>query len=181
MIIPCMNSTSACERGGNVALVEDGRVLLGCPGAPGCTTTDPAVRSRCCACASGHKPAASVAPEMSMPSSATEAPLSRAPRLRHKSSNFNCGVQPHILAFYAITKNKSCVVPGPGTFRQGAFYWMRSAIVFRQPTHLSADDRTAQNPDGTRSLIDLVLSCIEAPAAELAELCYWVGRFFSCI
>src|SRR5216684_2051451 len=39
MIMPCMNSTSACERGGSVALVDGGSVLLGLPGAPGCTTT----------------------------------------------------------------------------------------------------------------------------------------------
>src|SRR6202035_1702276 len=39
MIMPCMNSTSACERGGRVALVDGGSVLLGWPGAPGCTTT----------------------------------------------------------------------------------------------------------------------------------------------
>ena len=40
MIMPCMNSTSACDRGGSVAfVVDDGSVLLGWPGAPGCTTT----------------------------------------------------------------------------------------------------------------------------------------------
>src|SRR6266581_9748339 len=39
MIMPCMNSTSACDRGGSLALVEGGSVLLGLPGAPGCTTT----------------------------------------------------------------------------------------------------------------------------------------------
>src|SRR5215467_9282593 len=39
MIMPCMNSTSACESGGSVAFVEGGSVLLGSPGAPGCTTT----------------------------------------------------------------------------------------------------------------------------------------------
>src|SRR5215831_2449478 len=39
MIIPCMNSTSACDRGGSVALVEGGSVFVGLPGAPGCTTT----------------------------------------------------------------------------------------------------------------------------------------------
>src|ERR1700693_689550 len=39
MIMPCMNSTSACDRGGSVALVDGGSVLLGLPGAPGCTTT----------------------------------------------------------------------------------------------------------------------------------------------
>src|SRR5579863_2201418 len=39
MIMPCINSTSAGDRGGSVARVEDGSVLLGAPGAPGCTTT----------------------------------------------------------------------------------------------------------------------------------------------
>src|SRR5882757_10660683 len=47
MIMPCMNSTSACDRGGSVALVDGGRVLLGLPGAPGCTTTGVA-GSVCC-------------------------------------------------------------------------------------------------------------------------------------
>src|SRR5258708_2642796 len=39
MIMPCMNSTSACDRGGSLARVDGGSVLLGLPGAPGCTTT----------------------------------------------------------------------------------------------------------------------------------------------
>src|SRR5438874_11713612 len=39
MIMPCMNSTSACDRGGSGALVEGGRFLVGVPGAPGCTIT----------------------------------------------------------------------------------------------------------------------------------------------
>jgi hypothetical protein len=47
MIMLCMNSTSACERGGNLAFVDGGRVLVGWPGAPGCTTTG-AEESRCC-------------------------------------------------------------------------------------------------------------------------------------
>jgi hypothetical protein len=34
-----MNSTSAWERGGRLARVERGSVLLGCPGAPGWTIT----------------------------------------------------------------------------------------------------------------------------------------------
>jgi hypothetical protein len=37
--MPCMNYTSACDCGGSVAFVEGGSVLLGWPGAPGCTTT----------------------------------------------------------------------------------------------------------------------------------------------
>ena len=38
-IMACMNSTSAADRGGRLALVEGGSVLVGIPGAPGCTTT----------------------------------------------------------------------------------------------------------------------------------------------
>src|SRR5215472_14297655 len=48
MIMPCMNSTSACESGGNAAFVDGGSVLLGLPGAPGCTTTG-FDESFCCA------------------------------------------------------------------------------------------------------------------------------------
>jgi hypothetical protein len=33
-----MKSTSAADRGGRLALVEGGSVLVGIPGAPGCTT-----------------------------------------------------------------------------------------------------------------------------------------------
>lgn len=48
MIMPCMNSTSLGELGGSVALVDDGSVRVGCPGAPGCTTTGLA-EPACCA------------------------------------------------------------------------------------------------------------------------------------
>src|SRR5437016_3661674 len=48
MIMPCMNSTSACERGGSVAFIDGGSVLVGLPGAPGCTTAGLA-ESFCCA------------------------------------------------------------------------------------------------------------------------------------
>src|SRR5216110_696888 len=54
MIMPCMNSTSACDSGGRVALVEDGSVLLGWPGVPGCTTTG-LTESFCCARAGKEK------------------------------------------------------------------------------------------------------------------------------
>src|SRR4029453_8001472 len=43
-----MNCTSAGERGGSVALVDDGSFRVGWPGAPGCTTTG-AAGSACCA------------------------------------------------------------------------------------------------------------------------------------
>jgi hypothetical protein len=48
MIIPRMNSTSFGERGGSVALAEGGSVLVGRPGAPGCTTTGGALGWDCC-------------------------------------------------------------------------------------------------------------------------------------
>src|ERR1700749_2853928 len=41
MIIPCMNSTSAGDPEGNFPTVDAGSLLLGFPGAPGCTTTGP--------------------------------------------------------------------------------------------------------------------------------------------
>ena len=49
MIMPCMNAASAGAMGGSVAFVEEGSVLVGFPGAPGCTTTG-AAASLCCAC-----------------------------------------------------------------------------------------------------------------------------------
>jgi hypothetical protein len=54
MIMPCMNSTSAREVGGKVPCVDGGRVLLGVPGAPGCTTTGFAA-SVCTARTTGQK------------------------------------------------------------------------------------------------------------------------------
>jgi len=49
-----MNSTSAGERGGRMARVDAGSVLLGAPGAPGCTTTGFGGSVRC-ARAAGKK------------------------------------------------------------------------------------------------------------------------------
>ena len=57
MIIPCMNSTSLGELGGSVALVEDGSVRVGWPGAPGCTTTGVAGSACCAKTGSENKPA----------------------------------------------------------------------------------------------------------------------------
>src|SRR5258708_22559602 len=54
MIMPCMNATSAWESGGSMARVEDGSILLGLPGAPGCTTAG-FVESDCCECATTQK------------------------------------------------------------------------------------------------------------------------------
>ena len=48
-----------------MARVDDGSLLLGSPGAPGCTTTGVAARSDFCACAGGKM-------EMTMPSRGIE-------------------------------------------------------------------------------------------------------------
>jgi hypothetical protein len=69
MIMPCMNSTSACDRGGSKPFVDAGSVLLGLPGAPGCTITGLA-GSFCCEPAGQQKknvqpPAASMPPHSS--------------------------------------------------------------------------------------------------------------------
>lgn len=53
MIMPCMNATSAAERCGKVGLVDAGSVLLGWPGAPGCTTTGGEAEPACWAEAAG--------------------------------------------------------------------------------------------------------------------------------
>src|ERR1043166_1758547 len=54
MIMPCMNSTSAGERGGSVPFVDGGKVLVGWPGAPGCTPPG-AEESRACDLAGQQK------------------------------------------------------------------------------------------------------------------------------
>jgi len=48
MIMPCIKFMSAGVAGGNVGRVSAGSVLVGCPGAPGWTTTGDA-GSACCA------------------------------------------------------------------------------------------------------------------------------------
>src|SRR2546422_1036880 len=66
MIMPCMNCTSAGERGGGVALVEGGSVRIGWPGAPGCTTTGVA-GSACCAQTGSENKPARILPAISPP------------------------------------------------------------------------------------------------------------------
>jgi len=73
-----MNSTSAADRGGRVARVDGGNVLLGAPGAPGCTTTDCAGLV-CCARAVGKKIA--------------ETPVARNARTRNVRTETSFGVR----------------------------------------------------------------------------------------
>jgi hypothetical protein len=50
-----MNSISACDGRGSVARVDAGSFLLGCPGAPGCTTTGAAAFVCCARAEDGRK------------------------------------------------------------------------------------------------------------------------------
>src|SRR5271165_5400156 len=59
--MPCINATSAEDRGGRVGRVDDGNALLGAPGAPGCTTTGFAGSARCAPAAAERKTAATPA------------------------------------------------------------------------------------------------------------------------
>jgi hypothetical protein len=60
-----MNSASFGERGGNFALVVDGSIRVGCPGAPGCTTTGDSFGSVCCAQTGSDKKQAKTTAAMS--------------------------------------------------------------------------------------------------------------------
>jgi hypothetical protein len=57
--MPCMNSTSAGDRGGRMARVDDESILLGAPGAPGCTTTGCWARAEAAKRETAKMPAAS--------------------------------------------------------------------------------------------------------------------------
>src|ERR1700690_1094944 len=87
MIMPCVNSTSACDNGGSVAFVDDGSVLLGLPGAPGCTTTGGVADSLCCARAGAQRKAAALAAS-SMPHSTTDALATLSLRLRRELDTY---------------------------------------------------------------------------------------------
>src|ERR1700757_2698856 len=81
MIMPCMNSTSACERGGSVPFVVGGSVLLGLPGAPGCTTTGLAA-SVCWTRGAETKPVEAAAPASRPGSNPGSMPYSSTDRLK---------------------------------------------------------------------------------------------------
>jgi hypothetical protein len=84
-----MNSTSACDRGGSVALVDGGSVLLGLPGAPGCTTTG-LPGSVCCAHIAvekwpvEHKKLSETLAASNMPHNTADPLVERSFRLRRK-------------------------------------------------------------------------------------------------
>src|SRR5260370_27046523 len=92
MIMPCMNSTSAFDRGGSVPFVDGGSVLLGLPGAPGCTTTGVA-GSVCCAYAGEEKKPAHALAVSRMPHSRA-GPLAGRAGTRDTALKFICAFSP---------------------------------------------------------------------------------------
>src|SRR6266852_6440603 len=120
MIMPCMNSTSACDRGGSVPFVDGGSVLLGLPGAPGCTTTGVAGLA-CCASAGTEKRPAGALTASSVPHSTADPLAECSSRLRRKrqsfhfafadcrSIRFDCGISDN-----PTLGDRYEVEPGPG-------------------------------------------------------------------
>src|ERR1700683_416304 len=102
MIMPCMNSTSACDHCGGAPFVVGGSVLLGFPGAPGCTTTGGA-GSLCCARTAHQKnpvapPAASIMPHSTADPLAERSLLSPPNRQSfHFRAYLNISVSPSLL------------------------------------------------------------------------------------
>ena len=91
--MPCMNSTSISASCGRLGLVDNGRVLLGSPGAPGCTRTGArtgvGAESGCWPSAgTGNRPGDAV-PARSTPSSATTPVADSGLSLRGRRHNFN--------------------------------------------------------------------------------------------
>src|ERR1700731_2533612 len=104
MIMSRINSASACDRGGSFALVDGESVLLGFPGAPGCTTTGFA-GSLCCARAVERKEAAGVPAASSMAYSTADLLAEWRPRLSRKRSGRHFGVQ---LNIFIWMRKKAC-------------------------------------------------------------------------
>jgi hypothetical protein len=95
-----MNSTSACERGGSVALVDSGRVVLGLPGAPGCTTTGVVGSVRCARAGKKKRPVGALAAR-SVPHSTADLLAEWNLRLWRKWSSLQFGASLNI--FSALT------------------------------------------------------------------------------
>src|ERR1700693_2676260 len=106
-----MNATSAGDCGGRVARVDDGSVLLGVPGAPGCTTTGFAV-SVCCARAAGEK---EIAKTLAASNARTTVPPAQ-PGLgsRRRRTGLQLGVKGRVFIW---TRTKSC--HETGNFHRG--------------------------------------------------------------
>src|SRR5579859_1697850 len=98
--MPCMNSTSAADRGGSVARVEGGSFILGLPGAPGCTTTGVAGLLCCARGGEETKPAAAL-DTSSMAERTVDSVIKPSFRLRRKRHGFHLGAWPNI--FRALT------------------------------------------------------------------------------
>src|SRR5260370_22741002 len=109
MIIPCMNSTSAAESGGSVACVEAGKVLVGSPGAPGCTTAGVGGSPACCASRGEPHTAAPTPTPSSMPKSATTFAANSNLCFKGKQQILNFEGKRSISSFLTLSCLKRCV------------------------------------------------------------------------
>ena len=83
-----MNSISACDGRGNAARVDAGSFLLGCPGAPGCTTAGGAALA-CWARAEEDKQTEKMLNARKNPDSSVRPPPESWRRLRQIPQRFN--------------------------------------------------------------------------------------------
>src|SRR5260370_27810395 len=120
MIMPCMKSTSAWERGGSVPFVEGGSVLLGLRGAPGWMRTG-AGESFCCARAGEEQK-----PARSMEKNAMEPLREWKLRMLREAKGTRCSGQQIIRPlrvfvassrFWRITKHRIYIMAA------GIFHW----------------------------------------------------------
>src|ERR1700733_6444871 len=119
MIIPCMNSISACEGRDNVALVEADSVLLGCPGAPGCTTTGGDAFACCARAGADKKPEKMIETTRNPESDAHPLPM-RCQRLRQIPPNFHIAAYLNIFSWnYRLNLQEAVFIhPRPFRFKQ---------------------------------------------------------------
>jgi len=103
MIMPCMNSTSAGDLGGSVPFVDGGSVLLGLPGAPGCTTTGVA-GSVCGARAGEEKRSVEALTVSSAPQSTVDPRAEWNLRLHQKGQTFHFGEWRSIFSVLTLKK-----------------------------------------------------------------------------
>src|ERR1700691_1292164 len=113
MIMPCMNSTSACDHCGGAPFVVGGSVLLGFPGAPGCTTTGVA-ESLCCPCAAQQKQPAAPLAASSMPHSTADPLAERSLRSPPKRQSFHFRAYLNISVIPSLLNHRSRPSTPPG-------------------------------------------------------------------
>src|ERR1017187_5800767 len=114
-----MNSISACDGRGSVALVDAGSILLGCPGAPGCTTTGVAAFVCCARAEADKKPEQMIEARRNPGSNAHPLPV-RCPPLRQIPQSFHFGAYLNIFSwnFRLVLPKGTLIHPRPFRSKQ---------------------------------------------------------------